>query len=310
MQPLPPPGPTNPYQQILEQLVVDYFTVAPASIPVCTLSESLSIDWKVTGNGQAAPGEQDPIRFTLRIATQNYAVGSLGTQSVTITGPVTIVFFVEYVTSAGVLAVRTLRLENIPGVPSPNSMPLTFGPDALAGMADSKVESDVAARVSGYDMSLSGSPAWTIDPSGIHIRLTLGLRTGIPGVDVLDIVANVTVIPFPDHGQLGLAFASDSVDAQFPWWAWVTAPVWVAQVELLINDVIIPLLQSQIVTSIRQGLNNLSPPIPPGVTIAQIRLEDGAMIVTACLPGGCLPLLKMTRRRALTASRKMLPARP
>jgi hypothetical protein len=311
MQPLlPPSGSPNPYQEALDQLVVEHFAVTPATIPVCTLNESVSVDWQVAGDGKAPSGEQGPVRFTLQVGAQSFAVGSAGAQSVQITSPVTVVFFVEYVGSEGVVAARTLRLENIAGVPSPNSQPFTYTPELLAEIADSNVESAVAGHLAGYDLSLSGNPAWAIDPSGIHIRLKLALQTGIPGIDILDIDVNVTVIPFPDQGQFGLAFASDSIEARFPWWAWLTAAVWVAQVELLINNVVIPLFQSQVVTSIKQALNNLSPPIPPGVTIAQVQLEDGRMIVTACLPSGCIPQLKMTRLRAHAASRRMLPRRP
>src|SRR5271167_313945 len=253
---------TNPYQELLNQLTVDKFTVTPSTIPICTLSESVQFDWRVTGPDVHDP----PIRFTLQIGTQSVSVGSIGSHSVQISSPIVFILYAEYIDDHGVVrAARTLRMNSITGAPSPNARTITITVAQLASALTPGVQAAVASTLSKYDVSLRSDPGWAIDPSGIHVHLSLAMPTD---VQLIDIGVDVTVVPVLNQGQLSFALAYFTAQANFPWWVYVLNPPEVAAVALFINIILIPVLKPELANLLQQVLNNVVLP-EPDVPIAQ-----------------------------------------
>jgi len=300
-----PPGgggpPTSPGQTLLDQLVVDDFTVNPLTIALCSPGTPVKVEWRVSWLEKNLP--DPPFRFMLQIGTQNISVNAVGDTTLDVPGACAVTLSVEYIDEHGVVqATRQLAMYNITSIIGNSSLPLAYDASAVSQACNPGIEATIPHDVSGYDLTLSRTPQWSIDAGGLHIRLTLAMPSGVRGIPVLDLVVNVTAIAFPDQGQLGVSLVSFTVTPEFPFWEWLLVPWFIAQVETLVS-VIILLFQPAIGAAIEQGINNLAPqPIPPGVTIAEVQFVEGAMIVICCLPqGGCTNMMNLRRRRARAA---------
>jgi len=284
LPPMPPPGGTNKYQDLLNQLT-ESFTVTPSTIPICVMSQSVQFDWRVTG-----PDVGDPhIHFTLRIGTNKYAVGPVGSQSVQYSSPIdfpiAFVFYALYQDQTYILAERTFEIGSITGVPSPNSETCQFTTQYVAGQENASLEAEIGSRISQYDMQLNGEPGWAIDAAGIHIHLSLSWPAA---VDLTDISVDATVLPVLHQGQLSLVLTDFNVQANFPWWAYAANPLEVTTTWGFINTVLVPNLRPQFANWVQQAINNLPLPIQQlqktGCGVAQVQLLQEAIAFTICCP--------------------------
>lgn len=289
--PMPPPGPTNQYQDLLNQLNA-VFTVTPLTIPICTMSQSVRFDWRVTG-----PDVGDPhIHFTLAVGANKYAVGPVGSQSVQYSSPIAFPiafgFYALYRDDQGYIrAAKSFENGSVTAAPSPNSYTCEFTAQYVARQENASLEAAVGSRISKYDMQLNGEPGWAIDAAGIHIHLSLAWPAE---VDLIDIGVDATVVPVLHQGQLSLVLTDFKVQANFQWWAYLVNPVSVTSAELFINTVLIPNLRSTFADWVQQAINNLPLPIQQlqstGCVIAQVQLRQDSshhywvIAFTLCCP--------------------------
>ncbi len=292
---LAPPGGTSPEQNILNLLVVDEFIATPLTFDLCTTSPSIHFHWKVSGPVGT------PTQFFLQVGTQIMSVDAIGSRSVQISSPVAFTFYVEYINHQGqAVAGRVLRLNSITAAPSvacqslfplppvvPSSCQVTETTSALAASATPSIQATVASKLNPYDMSLKSISGWAIDPSGIHVHLSVALPTDI---NLIDIGVDVTAVPVLNpQGQLSMKITQLNAQANFPWWVYVLAPAYLAEdiavANLAINNILIPFLTPALASDLQQAANNglLSAlGILSGKPVRQVLLEDGQMVLTYC----------------------------
>lgn len=268
-------APTNPYQQDLDQLTVA-FTASTSTIFLCISTESVQFSWRVSPSDLDDP----PFRFTLQVGTQSFSVGPAGSRSVQISGPVSYMFYVEFVDDEGnVLGARTLKIGSIiassQAAPGYNANPIPVTNQQVA----QALPGDLGALLGKYDMSLRSAPGVVIDPSGIHIGLSLNLPTD---VDLIDVAVNMTAVPVLNDSQLSVILSYFNIQANFPWWVYAINPPEVAAVNEFLNAVLIPELQPGIANTVLQTLNSSVQAEAAGATIFQVQLLYGSVQLIVC----------------------------
>ena len=270
IQHLPPPGYPNP---ILAKLVLDSFTFKPTTIPICTMSETVQFDWKITGV------EDVGITFTLQVGTEEISVPAAGGRPVVISSPTTYMLF-AYLPSAGVS--RILTLGAIIGSPSPNAVNITINNSQLSDAANPTLEAAIASTV-GDKARLAGIE-WDITSDGIY--LAVNFYVGPTKVPLYLVLTGVTIVPFVNpQGELTAAASDFFVNFNPPSLWYLLSPTYVVLWDFV--SLIVLIYQSQVGPLVEQAITNLvqqlgQSVLSTGYRIAQVQLYQGFMVVTVC----------------------------
>jgi len=258
-------------QSILDQLTLNSFTATPSTVTVGT-SESVTLDWDVTE--PAIPRARN-IRFTLATGAGSFPVGPVGSQSVQVSIPMTI----SLIASLG-SASQDLGDVSITSIPNPACKTILLTSELILPILTPALKKAIASYNNKVKLKSDPDPReWPIDSSGIHGVLHLTVPTPV-GIDI-DVDVSITLIPVLSGGQLTLTYSNFHVDIHFPWWVNIFAPGVTTIVEQIADSIITGQLKPQIPGLLQKAIRDLM--LPTGIgTIAQIQLQQGQIVATAC----------------------------